>query len=892
MPTTQGFFTRKELKAGKQRTARTKVPSTVSVEQLHKSECRACPLNTACVSHPKMAPTGAAKPLVYVLGEAPGAKEDESGEQFVGPSGALLRSCFSKHTRKLIRFNNCIRTRPPDNRTPELIEVECCRPSVERDIEKSEPNVLIAVGAVALRWFLQRNVSIIGWRGRSFPWSIGDATFQVFPIVHPAYILRSRFGKGDIQGVELERVFRDDIVAAVNAAESREVQPVRAAPPFDVGVRRVWGSKSGDVRRVERFVDRLIDRGKVFTIDIETSALRPYDSENRLLLSFAIGTGSDVLSVGVDHKEVAWSKPERRAILAALVRLLSSSTPRIAHNAAFEIEWLVELFGTSVLGPRVMPGAVSVSGGHRTHPPTRKPIQGDSGRSGGGLWHDSMVQAYCLDERAIGQSLDDLCTIHFGLALKAESDVDRANLSALNIHDLLRYGGMDVKWTHKLYFRQRRLLKAQGLLKVYEMQRRRIPTVALTQRKGLHVDRGEVTRLRSEYEKAIVEIQAEIQQLPEVRKFVRSHGKFNPGSPPQLKLLLCDDLKRPEGWRGKKYSTDAEALGAMNGLRIAELVLALRTRKKLLSTYIESTDPQSVKSLVWSDGLIHTSFGTTFTVTGRLNSSGPNCQNFPKRKHVEIRRMIAAPEDHVFVSLDYGQIEARVLAMASGDVVLCDALEERYDIHMAWAKRIVDVYPKTIEKRYGKLTEDVALKKFRSDVKTYFVFPLFYGSLEESVGKALELPRKIAHGLFDEFWSSFRGVKEWQRELQRFYRKHGYVESLTGRRRRAPMSENMVLNTPIQGTASDIVLAAMDKLSLIAVEQNRPELQPILNIHDDLSFYLPGGSKDMCVTEILHCMLHPEFDWINVPISVEVSEGSNWCDLKEVGTYYSDEPLS
>ncbi len=222
--------------------------------------------------------------------------------------------------------------------------------------------------------------------------------------------------------------------------------------------------------------------------------------------------------------------------------------------------------------------------------------------------------------------------------------------------------------------------------------------------------------------------------------------------------------------------------------------------------------------------------------------------------------------------------------MATKDKAFCKALWENYDVHMEWAERLAYAYPARIG---GKqmLKDKEAMKTFRTDIKNQFTFPLFFGAKLSSAAGYLHIPERVLAKYYDDFWEEFDGVYRWQQDLLTFYQKYGYVECLTHRRRRGPLSTNQIYNSPIQGTAADVVLDAMSRLS----ETGDPDLQPEINIHDDLTFLrVPTKRVDVVAEKIIEHMLAVPFDWVNVPISVEMSLGSNWADLKEVGVYTSD----
>jgi len=235
--------------------------------------------------------------------------------------------------------------------------------------------------------------------------------------------------------------------------------------------------------------------------------------------------------------------------------------------------------------------------------------------------------------------------------------------------------------------------------------------------------------------------------------------------------------------------------------------------------------------------------------------------------------------------LDYGQIEARVIAMASEDKAFCKALWENYDVHMYWSKFLLKLYPKTkdwIIKEHKVDGDDSAaiLKILRSEIKNRWVFPQFYGASISNCARTLNLPEAHADKMGAAFWDMFSGVKKWQERVLEQYRRRGYVETLTGRRRWGPLDKGRILNTPIQGTASDIVVDAGNALT-------EAGYIVLMNIHDELTNEIPKEELEKQSWEICKIMCTPRFDFINVPIVVGAEYGTHWDEMKELKEYDS-----
>jgi len=207
-----------------------------------------------------------------------------------------------------------------------------------------------------------------------------------------------------------------------------------------------------------------------------------------------------------------------------------------------------------------------------------------------------------------------------------------------------------------------------------------------------------------------------------------------------------------------------------------------------------------------------------------------------------------------------------------------------YDIHLEWAERIAKAYPDVIGGR-ANLGNEEKIKKFRKDVKNQWTFPAFYGSSPYSIARAIKIPTDTVLHLFQQFWKMFAGVKKWQKRVANFYDQNGYVETLTGRRRYGPLTFNEGINSPIQGTASDICVNAMNHLSEAGINV-------IMNIHDDVTSYVKDEELERTIDVIAEIMCKSAYElipFLNVPIAIEISAGTNWCDQEEVGTYFSTE---
>jgi DNA polymerase-1 len=824
---------------------------------LRRMECRACALNRIKSNqHPHMEPTGSDRPLVYMLGEAPSRHEDIGGKQFIGDAGNLLRTRIPRAFRERVRYNNVVRTYPPD-RAPKREEIECCRPSIVRDIEATRPKAIFGFGNVPLNWVCGFS-GVSMWRGRRMPVRVGSHVCWFYPMFHPALLLKqSRLRRREARdiGSEDERMFAMDLKRAF--AELEDLPPAVVHAPADA---RAGVEVVTSLPRLAELLKEAKTK-PACGVDYETTCLRPYDSIARVL-SAAVSWGDVSFAFPFDHPGATWTPSERESVTKLWVDYLANAEgAKVSHNLAFEMEWTGVHFGVDLLRC--------------------------------GRWEDTATQAAIVDERRGKHkpgcfSLEFLVQQYFGFNLKKLSGVNRGGLSKVPLRQVLDYNALDAKYHLLLWHEQRRIITDQGLDNAYELGLRRVPTVIQAQIKGVPVDQDTVDRLLLKYTRRITRLEERVKTLNIVKKFERVTGrKFKPYSNPDVLHLFHKMLGRKECEVRDKYTKATrlscdEAVLATIPHALAKLLVRLRKANKLRSTYVEPLTPNGIGCVLHPDGLLHAQFNTIFAETGRLSCEYPNLQNFPKRSDTsrEVRSSIRAPDGCTMLAVDYGQIEARVIAMFTKDKVFCDALWQRYDVHQEWAERIAAAVPSRVDKGDPK-----AMKKLRTDIKNGWTFPLFFGAKLESAAGYMKIPVEAAQPLYREFWKQFSGVKAWQDQQLKFYNEYGYVECLTGRRRRGPLTVNKVMNSPIQGTAAEIVMDAMCRL----YEDGDPELQPEINIHDDLTFVrVPLERAEQIAERVVDTMLKVPFDFVNVPISVELSEGPNWLEMEEVGSYFSD----
>ena len=465
----------------------------------------------------------------------------------------------------------------------------------------------------------------------------------------------------------------------------------------------------------------------------------------------------------------------------------------------------------------------------------------------------------------------------FGFSLKILSDIDVAKLKDTPLEQVLLYNALDSKHTHRLFLEFKKQIEYENQETVYQMQIDRIPSAVLMQFYGLTPNQEFIKDQASKCQADLLQAETAFSQVPEVRQMIEKYGKCSPYSNKDIGILMHEFIGIPS----TQTSFDEEALIPMKH-PIAPILLDIRGVSKLYSTYIQPLNVEDTDGsrCIFPDGKVHAQVKTTSTITGRLSIANPGLQQIPK----EIRVCYKADPGQMLLALDMGQIEYRVIASLTKDQKMVEAIVNGLDIHMDWAKKMVEYFPKSANPDDPK-----AMKALRQRVKSDFVFALCFGSESDSVAKRFRADRSRMAELTTAFWTEHKAVYEFQKRLEMDHNTKGYISSPFGRKYRAPLKWNDICNYPIQGTASDIVVNAQNKLAKLSVELNDPELCPRINGHDQLCFYVSESRLEILLPKILSIFLDTsEYDdWLLVPLTAEVELGPNWGNLTSLGVFSS-----
>lgn len=842
----------------------------VSIAAVREAGCALCPLNNTMCKSPKIKPLGSTKPLVYILGGSPSRQADREDAPFGKDIYRFIKSKIPDSYRDAVRWNNVVRTFVGDGdklvsanrdhpgvyvlpKDPEQLAIEACRNYQEQDILKYRPQAVIAIGAVALRWIGDETHDYL-WQGRRFPAKLGDHTFWVYPFQHPYHVLKDRRWDGHEPDGErtwrrhFRQVFKD-LENDRNAVDIVIKPRVHTEEDARKNVSWVMGEGADDLRTIEKFLDRTCYMGGATGMDYETNKLRPYMADARILTA-AVANKDATLAFPFDHREAKWTTKHRRMLGDMWGEfLVDKRITKVAHQLAFEMEWSAHRWGH------------------------------DMCRAAD--WDDTISQAYVINERQGMLGLENLTRQYWGIDIKKLSDVNRRNMDAEPLSKILPYNGVDAKYHRALHLRQMPIIRALGLEAVYEHQLARVPSLVLTQLQGFPVDQEELREFAKKFLKEQRQALERLRGMECWETYQKAHGvEFNPGSTHDVKKML-----KIIGIN--VASTNEKTLRTIEH-PFASALIKWRKPTKILGTYVDGVTEGTEGSHVMPDGLVHCIISTYKVETWRTSSEDPNTQNWPKRgPNVVIRRAIRKDKLKV-VAFDYAGIQARNIAMESGDPALVKAFFDWYDIHTEWAVDFATSFPKWAPKGWEDRDGEV-WKELRNVSKNGFVFPSFFGAKPRSISVNVnvfgrkELRVEEVEEVQDRLFDKFPRVKKWQEGLKTSYEKHGYVTGHSGFRRHAPIEFNQLINSPIQADESIIVLSAMNALS----ELNYKRYQPIMEIHDDLTFLWPENKIEKRSEIVLREMLKVRFDWINTPLVVERSIGDNWCDLKKAGEYES-----
>ncbi len=593
-------------------------------------------------------------------------------------------------------------------------------------------------------------------------------------------------------------------------------------------------TREGLARLVEKIQEK-----QVFAIDLETTSLNPREAS---IVGLGIAfDAAEAFYVPIGHKDTESPQLDSTEVLNTLRPFIENKKFRkLGQNLKYDFSVLIA-----------------------------------NGMNPSGIWVDTMVASYVLDPEG-RHNLDTLAKKYLNHEMIKFEDVcgkgkEQILFSEVPIRVATRYAAEDVWAVMAIWDKiEPELKKDKKLLEVYEnVDLPLVDVLTKIEMNGVKIDEPWLKTLSKKLG----------EEINLIEKKVRSYSKSNPdinlNSPRQVADLLFQELKLPTQSKIKTgFSTDAKVLDALSSLHeVPALLLEYREVAKLIGTYVDPL-PLLVDK---TSGRVHTSFHQAVTATGRLSSSNPNLQNIPIRteKGRLIRKAFVPDHGSRLVSADYSQIELRILAHLSGDKDLSRSFIEGEDVHTRTASEIFGIFPGVVDKAQRSIAKAIN-------------FGLMYGKTAFGLSEELKISRKDAKEMIEKYFERYSGVKYFLDSQIERARECGFAQTELGRKRALieinsknhlirSNAERMAMNTPIQGTAADLMKLAMINVQT-ALEEGKYKSKMILQVHDEVLLECPLVEVD-AITKLVVVEMEGAMK-LKVPLKVNVSVGDNWMELK------------
>ena len=487
------------------------------------------------------------------------------------------------------------------------------------------------------------------------------------------------------------------------------------------------------------------------------------------------------------------------------------------------------------------------------------------------LSFDTMIGAFVANS-AQPVNMDDLSEKYLDYKPIPISDLigtgkNQKNMKDIPVEQVAEYAAEDADITFRLYEKiSEELKQVNGMSYCNEVDFPLVEVLTDMEFNGIRVDKQFLNDFSADIKTMLLGFQQEI--------YNHAETEFNINSTKQLADILFEKLGLPPQKKTKTgYSTDVSVLENLRYAHpIIEHLLNYRQVDKLRSTYVDAL-PELINP---NTGRVHSTFSQAVAATGRLSSNNPNLQNIPVRTDLgrEIRKaFIPADDDHVLLSVDYSQIELRVVASIAKDSNMIETFKNGADIHTDTACRVFDVTPENVTRDMRRKAKEVN-------------FGIIYGISPFGLSNRLGIPQGESRDIIQRYFKTYPSVKLFMEDIVRFAKEHGYVETLKGRRRYIPditssnhpvrqFAERVAINSPIQGTAADMIKIAMIEIYKWLKKSNH-KTKMILQVHDELIFDVPKPELEI-VRPIIVDLMQNALP-LEVPVLVEAGVGNNWLD--------------
>ncbi len=792
------------------------------------------------VKSPKIPMSGQGKLKIFILSESPGATEDSQNTQLVGEAGQLLRKDLITLGYDLdhdFHRDNSLGCRPTDsngnNRPPEWKELECCESRWRDNLRKVRPRVIFLMGGKAVEIFfhnrsrpITEDLTIGRFRRLCIP--DPETKTWVISLYHPSFSVRNP---------DTHPIFLDDLKWALEKSKT-----LTQRPEFPN-----WEEKVRPVTDFETLNQILVDLNKAtvpISFDYETSGIRPY-REGHKIWSIAFSAQGSGSSIAFPYQYPgAWKNSELETIAYNWAQFLyNKKIKKVAQNLQFEEKWNRRVLGV---------------------------------KTEGWFW-DTMNTAHVVDERPKFTSLDFQVFINWGYEygqeitkFKNSLDGEFNQMHQVPLHQLLVYNGLDALFTSKLQARQfdhfYNTSESKSSMK-YKAANRFWFQGTLThceiEDEGININVPYYEKQKKMLDDRSEFLIKSIWRSPANQEFKKIYGKDIEISKNEdikklfFNVLHLEPLKKTE--KGN-ISVDVHVLEKMEH-PIAKKIIKIRQLQKVKSAYAEGFLRLQV------NGKLRPSYNLNIARSMRSSASDPNVQNLPRKDKSSmqmIRGGIIPPPGFKIGEADYASMEVRIIASVSLDPILINLIENNGDPHTEWAE-------------FMDLNRWKEKKEARFDAKNAFVFALFYGSYSGNIWPDLvgrgykELKESSVQKAEKEFWNKSQVVKQYQEKQIEKYRETGYVEMVTGFRRRGWLTRNEIANTAIQGPAFHCLLWSLNHLIPLSKNENWKS-RIFARIHDSMLIYMCPGEEEHTLSACRRIMtedIRKVWKWIVVPLDVE-----------------------
>jgi len=799
-------------------------------------DCNTCQLFTSAKT-PKMEPFGQGKMRIAVVGESPGRDEDIQGRPFVGKSGQLLKDYLDRLGVDLDRdcfLTNAFQCRPPDDKKPAQMKIwaDCCRERLEKQLTEYKPQLIIALGADAMRSVLRPSFdtpTAFRYRGLAIP-SVKYGCW-VGCCLHPSYVMRGK----DNELAAKRKMFDDDLAMSLEFLDT----------PLPATLVESEYTVLASVEDVKWFFDGLKKSPVHTAFDFETNALLPYGKGAKVYCASFADTPDHGYFLPLQFKNF-WTGDQLLDVMESMAGWLGSAAPKVVQNLSMEGRWTKAMFHTWLEN----------------------------------VINDTMVTHHVIYNRPETSGLDFQAFMTTGHDYKGMVDKEQDDWGEKEPQEKVQtYSVLDSRYTIYRHNEQQKILRANpGLKNASEFFVRCYPSLVRMESRGIRTDTPllETLRVRSEEQQAKCVAYFDTNEFVEAFRTETGRHDWGPGSDKDFIDMFYKTLKvEPPPWKTKGGALPADKdavqfiVDSVQDEKLSEFcqkMMLWRQLDTLLSTFIGG-----FQRLRQDDGLIHPSFMLHTVASYRSSSADPNFQNLPKREeaHAEFRKVVIPHEGDDFISeVDASGSEVRVIAMLSKDPVLIKQVKEGFDPHAYWAGKLFEI------------AADKVTKKQRFLGKNKMVFPLFYGSYYGAVAKDCKVSERHAKAIEGEFWTMYKGVKKWQEYMLKFYDRHGYTEFPTGFRRYRPLSKNQILNTTVQGTSFHMLLQSIADSDL-EIQEKDMKSSLIIEVHD--SAVASGREEERYDLHkiLVRNMCKKQWDWQgDVPRGAELLSGPNWGEQK------------